>query len=355
MNRKGSISQTQLTALVWAGLLAPAAELFPQITLPVAGRAAWLSPLCAVPLVLLFCALLSRIPQEKGLAKGIRETLGPWIGTTVLIFFLLWGELLLSLRLRLCAQRLVAAGDRDGSLSFFLLGTAVVAMWIGTGKPASFARAGQLFLTILLVTAGAILLLSIPQVRPERVLPLVSEDIRPVAISTLPAAGALGWGIFAAFLTEGVRRPEGRWWSRFWGAGGCLLLCAEQWILLGVFGSGLAGRLDSPFFSLAKNVGIEGAFQRVESIVGALWTLSDLVMAGILLFALRYAVQALNPKADVARIAIAASVLAAAGAFFLFPGETAGYWNRDLVPWGNLILGFGAPVLCIVGKHVRRR
>ena len=37
---KDCISQTQLCALLWAGLMAPAAELLPAVTLPAAGRGA---------------------------------------------------------------------------------------------------------------------------------------------------------------------------------------------------------------------------------------------------------------------------------------------------------------------------
>ena len=47
------ISQTQLCALLWAGLMAPAAELLPAVTLPIAGRGAWLSALAALPALLL--------------------------------------------------------------------------------------------------------------------------------------------------------------------------------------------------------------------------------------------------------------------------------------------------------------
>ncbi len=39
--RNGKISRTQLMALLWAGTMAPAAELLPALLLPGAGRGAW--------------------------------------------------------------------------------------------------------------------------------------------------------------------------------------------------------------------------------------------------------------------------------------------------------------------------
>ena len=50
MKNNDHISRTQLMTMVWAGLLAPAAELLPSLTLPAAGKGAWLAPLAAAPL-----------------------------------------------------------------------------------------------------------------------------------------------------------------------------------------------------------------------------------------------------------------------------------------------------------------
>ena len=45
--RDNKISRTQLMALLWAGVMAPAAELLPALLLPGAGRGAWLAVLLA--------------------------------------------------------------------------------------------------------------------------------------------------------------------------------------------------------------------------------------------------------------------------------------------------------------------
>ena len=85
--KRDEITHTQLTALIWAGVLAPAAELLPALTLPLAGRAAWLTPAWAIPLVLLAgwllgglagsfcwpsgcgCAHRACCPQESGMDR----------------------------------------------------------------------------------------------------------------------------------------------------------------------------------------------------------------------------------------------------------------------------------------------
>ena len=349
------ISHTQLTALIWAGVLAPAAELLPSLTLATAGRGAWLSPAAAIPLVVLSGLLLGRLSGERGLAQSIAGCFGRVGGGLILLIYMVWGELLLALRLRLCAQRLLSSGHRDGSLWFFLGAVALMVLWMGLGKLGAFARAGQFFLAILLTAGGVVLLLSLSQVEVQRVLPLWRQDALPVLLSALPAGGALGWGVYGAFLTGQVRPAEnrGRWYGVFWGVGGCLLLVLSQLVILGNLGPALAGRLDNPFFALAKSVGVEGAFQRVESVIISLWTLADLTMAVLLLFALRAAGGELAPghwdrweQWMTAGAVLVGVVLAAV----LLPNGRAVQLNRSLVPLGNLILGLAFPFLLWLGK-----
>ena len=349
------ISRTQLMALMWAGILAPVAELLPALLLPGAGRGAWLAAALAAPVVLAAGWVMGSLAGREGLARGIRALLGRWLGGAVLLIYIVWGLLLFSLRLRLCAQRLFASGERDGAWWVFLLAVAAAVLWMGRGKLAAFARAGQLFLTALLVTAGVVLLLSLFQGRPERLLPLWWEDARPVIQASLSAAGVMGWGLFLPFLMGSVRdQGENKNWHwLFWGLGGTLLLAASQAVILANLGAGLAGRLENPFFALAKSVGVEGAFQRVEGVVTALWTFADLAMGGILVFALRAVTAELISPKRLGWVPWAAVLLSAAGAVLLFPTLGTGEeWNRRLAPMGNLILGLILPVALLLIKKL---
>lgn len=342
------ISRTQLMALLWAGVMAPAAELLPALLLPVAGKGAWLAVVLAAPVVLAAGWLMGSLAGREGLARNMTGLLGRWLGGGVLLLYILWALFLLSLRLRLCAQRLLASGERDGTLCFFLLAVAVILLWIGRGRLAAFARAGQLFLTALLVAAGAVLALSLFQARPERLLPLWWTESGPVARAALSAAGVIGWGLFLPFLMGQVRDQgeKKHWHWLFWGLGGMLLLAAAQAVILGNLGPALAARLNNPFFALAKSVGVEGAFQRVEGVVTALWTFADLTMGGVLVFAVRAMAAELLPEQARNWVPWGATLLAAAGALSLFPTSGAAEeWNRQMVPAVNLLLGFLLPAL----------
>lgn len=343
--RRDEISHTQLTALVWAGILAPAAELLPALLLPEAGKGAWLAPAAAIPLVLLGGWLLGVLSRERGLARAVRDELGPVAGGGLLLIYMVWGEILLALRLRLCAQRLLSLRMEDGALWFFLLAVAGMVLWMGRGKVSAFARAGQFFLAALLTAAGVVLILSLLQGKTERVLPLWRGDLLPVVKSALPAAGVLGWGMFGAFLAGAVpaEKGQGSWRWSFWGAGGCLLLTLAQWTVLSNLGPALAGRLEDPFFALAKSVGVEGAFQRVESVVVTLWTLSDITMCVLILFSQRAMGRELRKGEHTEVMATGAVLLAVVAALAAFPRGEAERWSREIVPLGNLLLGVVVP------------
>jgi len=355
--REDTISKTQFTALLWAGTMAPAAELLPSILLPGAGRSAWLAVLLAGPAVLLAGWLTARAAGEAGLSRAALELAGPVFGRALLIIYMVWGELLLALRLRLCAGRLLDAGERDGSLAFFLLGIAAAVLWMGVGKLSAFARAGQLFLTALLLAGAVVLGLSLFQAEPKRLALYDGWDGRGTLQAALAAAGALSWGSFAGFLTGRTER-RGRWHWPFWALGGCVLLALAQAVIVGYFGAELAGRLDWPFFALAKSVGVEGAFQRAEALISALWTLADLVMAGVLVFALREMAASVFPGAGPRAAGGTAALLGAVLALAVFPAwGTAEAWSRTLVPSAGLILALALPAgLCVLrGVRGKRR
>ena len=346
------ISWEQFGALLWAGALAPVVELLPAVTLPVAGRGAWLAPLIAVGVLFPFFFKMDKL---GGSVLTAREKLGKTLGSGFLILYLGWLELLLTLRLGLCARRMLVSGERDGSIWFFLITLAILCLWMGLGEQAAFARAGQLFLTVLVLIGGAVLVLSLPRTRIDWLLPLWKEGVIPVLRSGVPAAGVIFWSMLPMLClnpAEGTGRNHLLWW----GIGGCAALCGMQSILIGNLGPGLAGQTQNAFFALTKSVGIEGAFQRLESVVAALWLLADLTLAVTIILAIRAICSRLVPEVSENWVVVIGLGIGIWGAWcWCLRGESMELWNRSWVPAGNLALGLGGTTLLYIGSTIRQK
>ena len=285
MERERKLSMTQLMALAWAGAMAPAAEVLPAAALPEGGHGAWLTGLFVLPLLLALGWLLGAAAGDGGLAQGLNRRLGPLAGGAVRILYMVWAAVLAAQRLGRCALRLSMTGSRDGSFWFFLAGLTAVSLWVARGRPAALGRMGQGLLAGLLAAAGAVLVLSLPRLRWTLLVPARGTEVLAAAKAALPAAGAMAPALYAAFLLEQTDREREGQTFLWWTVSGCLLLTAGQGIVLGCLGPVLAGRLGSPFFTLAQSVGVEGAFQRVESVIHTLWTGADLALTALLIAA----------------------------------------------------------------------
>lgn len=341
-----SLSFRQLMVLLWAGMLGPAAEMLPGP----AGKAgaAGLTGLLAAGLALALAGnLLWRVAAPaEGLAAGLRNSLGSW----ALYLYIIWGEVLLSVRLRLSAQRLAGAGSRDGTVWFFLLVLALFAAWMGRGRLGALGRTAEMMFGALVLTAGAVLVLALFQTRGLNLLGRPWETGR--GATALQALSVASCGLFAAFLIQPRNMErQGKSWLR-WTAGGCAALALGELIILGSFGPELTARLEVPFLQLAKSVGVEGAFQRAESVAAALWSFSDLLLLAEILWGMRQIGSELGTKLSPCKMA-GAAVLPAAVCALAFLDWERGRAVMMLLPLGGAALGIVLP-LAALGARGRK-
>lgn len=357
---KDKISMRQLLALLFAALLSPAVRVLPARTGGIAGRSGWLTALAALPVLLALCwalfALLGR--TEGGLQQAFERVLGRTAGRVLAGVYLVWGILLLCANGRLFGLRFLSTSYRNAPLPLFIAALMALALWLARGETAVLARAGQVFYLALALGLGAVLLLGAFRVEPKNVLPVWVEDVPGILEGTLPVLAVLGYGIYGAFLAGSVvRRADDRRRTMKWAAAFCLVLTALQWVCLGSFGPNLAGRMESPFFMMVKGVGIEGAFERVESILIALWVFADLTMLALLLTACcRLAADIFPSLGEAKRGAVPLAILGLAGALWLFPEMfSLAVWMERVAAPGNLILGFAVPAGVLLAAKLREK
>lgn len=357
---KDKISMRQMLTLLFAALLSPAVRVLPVRAAEMAGRGGWFSALAALPVLLALCgalfSLFRNAEEGDGLTQIFEKTLGRWLGRLVTLLYLLWGLGLLCANARLFGLRFLSTSYRNAPLPLFIFVLLALALWLAGKKLPVLARAGQIFYLALAVSFGFVLILGAFRVEPKNVLPVWGEDIPGILQSALPALAVLGYVIYGGFLGGSVARGEKNCRKTLkWAAVFCLVLTAMQWVCLGSFGPGLTVRMDSPFFMMVKGVGVEGAFERVESVLIALWVLSDLALLALLLLSCSTMARDIFPIKEPRSAALPLAALALIGALFLFPDAFALYdWMDKVVLPGNLIFGFAVPAIVFVVSKLRK-
>lgn len=356
---KRAISLRQLLTLTFAALLSPAIRVLPGRTARIAGEGGWLAALAALPVLLGLCWVLFFLlrGESTGLAQTALAVLGPVGGRAVVGGYLIWGVFLLAANARLVALRFLTVSYRNAPLPLFLAALLALTLWLVRKPVRVLARAGEVFYLALAIGLGLSLAMGAFQMDAGRILPLWAEDIPQIGIAALPVLGLLGYVVFAAFLGGSVeRRPGGRRKAAMWAVGLCLTLTALQAVCMGNFGPKLSVRMNIPFFMMVKGIGIEGTFQRVESVILALWVLADLALLGLLACACSEMAGVILPVKERKRAVIPLVLLAFAGALWLFPD---GFFLSHQAEWailaGNLLAGFILPCLLAIIKKVRER
>ena len=352
------ISARQLYGMLFTGLLTPAVRALPVLTAAVADKSAWLTGLLAFPPLLgAGWAVWTLSKGQGGLAGGFQRAFGPAVGKTVTTIYMIWALFLLCLEGRLYAGRMVTAGYRGASPAVFLLVLLAVVVWMARRKLCAFARAAEICFLVLALILALVVGFSLLDARPRRVLPVWTQDLPAAAAATLVPVGVLSGGVLGGFLAQQVSPREGdARRGRRWLLGTCISMTLLQLGAVAQLGARLCARVEVPFFEMARGVGMDGAFQRVESVVMAFWILSDFVWMGTLLFAVKAMAASLAGSKWERRAPVLAALLAFLATVFLFPDDFAA---RDLDAWlapaGQLVLAFGLPFLALLCSYVRER
>ncbi len=356
--QKSSLSLRQLLALVFTGMTAAALRQLPRQSAAAAqGAGAWLSAVVALPVVLVLCwavtGVLRGMPKGCGYGETLRGVLGPWLGGGLTIIYMVWTVLILGSGLSQCGERLKVLGYNGWGRAVFLLLALLLAVKMAMGRVHSFARAVEIFFLALTAALVLVVLLAAFRVEPGNLLPVGGGALK----GGLPALEVACAGVPAAFLTGWVRKSleeSGRRKLIRWTVWAVVVLTAVQAVCIGAFGWQVTALQRLPLFEAAKQVGVTGAFQRVEALVAALLVMSDVALFGLTLLSLRGQSQALWHGITPDRIIPAAAVLGAGIAFFMSRSQTVvRFLGELLLPCMSIVLGFAVPLIVILVKKIR--
>lgn len=349
--KRDVLSLRQLMVVLATALLAPATDLLPALTAQKTGGGGWLAALGALPL------LLAALWAARGICRngGICQALGRIPGSILAIIYLAWTLLTLALSLRLSGARLAEIYG-EGPAFACVVSLLAAAVWMGLGKTSAFARAGEIFYLALAVALAGVLLLAAFQVEGSSfrmsgseaaALPGSSAATAGFLLNVFPAA-ALGRRVT-------VRARNGRravWWAVAF----CIAIALLLGAVIGCLGPRLTARLPAPFLIMVQGLDIKGAFQRTEALFAALWTLSDLTLAGLLLHTWRELAGELRPGKWTRWSVLPAAAAAVAGGWIFFvSAEKTRMFCSEVLPAIGLILGLIIPLCAQIILRFRKK
>ena len=275
-------SEGKLDLLIGTALLSPALRLIPGSAAALGGSSAWLGPLAALPLGLLYAALLRRLrgtlnPGEC-FPELVRRALGRRLGGSLLLLFAGWLLVYTGFLLRAGADRLQISAYPHSGPGFFMLSMGLLILIAALGPFRSLtrlARAVGLVLVLILLKAAR-------SVDPSELLPLRGEAL---LCSAFPSLDLLAFALAVRFFFLPGQEKAG---EDFLPCAArlvlfALLLCALGAAVQGRFGPSLSARLSAPFFALVRNLVFFRSLERMEALVVGLWILPDFLLGGLCL------------------------------------------------------------------------
>lgn len=339
------MSARQRDCWAWAACLAPAVTILPAAAAR-AGAGGWIAPVLVLPVLWAVDCLLRRV-GTGGLARGSCAVLGKWGGRILTIIYIMWAVLLGAMQLRVGAGRVEAVAALPVEPWMLWAGIVLLALWMARGKPAACARWAVIVFGGLLAVLSAISLLALRQMRWDNLLPLWDGGEKlPGAIAVTLAI--LCVRVYSAFL-PGVEAQR----AKRYPALVCLLLSGLLLTIQGNLGTPLAARLEDPLLTLCRNVGVEGAFQRAESLLAAVLLLADLALLTLLLWAMRLAAGQAWPTCSGGHVAAGIGLGMFAAASLPICTQQTEMLRYRIVPAGNFVLGVVVPLVLLAIERVK--
>ncbi|KLU58625.1 spore germination protein YndE [Peptococcaceae bacterium CEB3] len=284
------ISGSQLSTVLFILVMATGVLFVPGITARMALQSAWLVPL-GLPLLTGLLSLWAiyklgrRFPAQTVIEYSpliLGKIVGKGVGLLYILFFLITN--ILVIREFSVFLTFTLLPETPG----FVLNIAVVllAAYIVSQGVEVIARMAQFILPLFVASLSLLLLLSIPEMAPRRLLPFLEGGFQPVVKASLVPSAWYGEIVVLLLILPHLNKPRELprkgvlalvWITVF--------LTLDILATLLVFGPYLSGQLTFPFWTLARFVQFHKSFSRLETLVVILWEAGMILKVALLYYA----------------------------------------------------------------------
>jgi len=277
------ISHTQLMMLTFVSVLSPAIRILPTLEAKYAGGAVTLSLAIGGVLSILYINSLWKLKNAgESIIETIEKGLGKPVSRIICGVLPVWLVFYTGFVLRGAGERIVSSVFRRGRLWSILIPMLIVSAYSAKEGASVVARCGSCVFTVIIPALGVILPMSVGEIDIEYILPVADVKAQGVAMGAFAVFDVMTVFFYGSILRNKVREEmPGR--TKRWAIGTLITIAAISIVTVGGISPEAAEKTDHPFFVMIRNISITGVIERMDSVVIALWVLSDFIYIGMLI------------------------------------------------------------------------
>ncbi len=281
------MTSRQQIVLMITCLFSPMVRLLPRLNTTRAAQGAWVSILLSAIPTLLLVVFAHYVIQGKDhnrtLGNMFVDAYGKTVGNIINMLLTGWIAFYSGVVLRTSSERMISTIYKQAESMFFTLILILVVMMVAIGTNKTLAHMGQVIWYILIPVVLLVTIFALSNVSIDNLFPVGFRQAGDYVRGAVPVISVMSpWVYFLYFPLSGNRRTSlGGKLAKFSMAIGIALTVTVTTI--GVLGPELTEVMHDPFFSMIRTLNVFGILERMESLVIALWVLTDVIYLGALM------------------------------------------------------------------------
>jgi spore germination protein KB len=355
------ISSKQFTVLVFLYTIGTTILVIPSGLAATAKQDAWLGGVAGILLnigvVFLFIKIWEMYPEQSFV--GICEKLlGKYVGrllTVLFIFYSFIGSTTVLYYVGDFMRTNILVETPILFLHAFFAIVMVMAIRLGIEV---IARTAEIFLPWFLFLGGMFILIVIPDINFDWMLPILETGFKPILHNAISIAGTASLPFLSFFMIfpkiKNIKEAKkGFYFATITGG---LFICVITFLCITVLGPELTARNMYPTYILAKKINIGNFLQRIEVIIAITWMVSTYFKLTIYFYGLTVSVAELFKLQDYRILCYPLGIIVIVVSFFIYPNATY------MMEWDSTIfipyiysIGLLIPLLLLIVGLVRKR
>ncbi|MBB3112981.1 spore germination protein KB [Paenibacillus phyllosphaerae] len=357
----GKVSIQQIAILILLASIGDSILILPSAIAGVAGQDTWISCLVGIVLglaVLAIMLLLARKFPRDSYIQIMNKLLGRWAGGALGAVLLCYTLIIMTTMVREVGDFMVSQMMTDTPLWSIHILLVLIMIFSVRGGIETIGRTSEIFLPIFVIFVAAFLLMTMPNMEPIKLQPIMGKGWFPVMQGSVFMTTMTFTELFAfLFLLPYVKRDKHMERDILLAAGlGGMAVSMVATACILVLGSYISAHHLYPAYALAKKISIGNFLERVEALLAVIWVISVFFKAVVFMYAFNTGVAHLLRLKDQRSLALPVGIILFSLADVIAPNIS--YYNDVLnkdVPFSDLTFGLVIPLGLLLVAYIRGR